>query len=94
MYDLIVAFANWAWGIPMLIWLVGGGIILTIASGGVQFRRLGWILKNTILSKQMRETKEEGKISSYQAVLAALSGTIGTGNIIGDRKSTRLNSSH
>ncbi len=83
MYDLIVAFANWAWGIPMLIWLVGGGIILTIASGGVQFRRLGWILKNTILSKQMRETKEEGKISSYQAVLAALSGTIGTGNIIG-----------
>ncbi|NLW43288.1 MAG: sodium:alanine symporter family protein, partial [Tissierellia bacterium] len=77
------AFANWAWGIPMLIWLVGGGIILTIASGGVQFRRLGWILKNTILSKQMRETKEEGKISSYQAVLAALSGTIGTGNIIG-----------
>ncbi|NLW42060.1 MAG: sodium:alanine symporter family protein, partial [Tissierellia bacterium] len=53
MYDLIVAFANWAWGIPMLIWLVGGGIILTIASGGVQFRRLGWILKNTILSKQM-----------------------------------------
>lgn len=83
MYDLIVAFANWAWGIPMLIWLVGGGVILTIATGGVQFRKLGWILKNTILNKEMREAGKDGEISSYQAVLAALSGTIGTGNIIG-----------
>ena len=30
-YNAIIAFADWAWGIPMLIWLVGGGIVLTIA---------------------------------------------------------------
>ena len=26
-YNAIIAFADWAWGIPMLIWLVGGGIV-------------------------------------------------------------------
>lgn len=85
-YDLMVSFANWVWGIPMLIWLVGGGIILTVATGGIQFRRLGWILKNTIIKsifdKESRQSKE-GQISSFSAVMAALSGTIGTGNIIG-----------
>lgn len=82
LYNLIVDFANWAWGLPMLIWLVGGGIILTIATGGIQFRRLGWILKNTIFNKETRKS-EDGGISSFSAVMAALSGTIGTGNIIG-----------
>ncbi|MDR7869712.1 MAG: amino acid carrier protein [Tissierellaceae bacterium] len=82
LYDLMVSFANWAWGLPMLIWLVGGGIILTVATGGLQFRRLGWILKNTIFKKEGRESNENG-ISSYSAVMAALSATVGTGNIIG-----------
>lgn len=81
LYDLMVDFANWAWGIPMLIWLVGGGLILTIATGGIQFRRLGWILKNTIFKKDGR--KSENGVSSYSAVMAALSATIGTGNIVG-----------
>ncbi len=62
----MVDFANWAWGgLPMLIWLVGGGIILTIATGGIQFRRLGWILKNTIFNKETRKS-EDGGISSFQ----------------------------
>lgn len=81
-YNLLVDFADWVWGLPMLIWLVGGGIILTIATGGIQFTRLIWILRNTIFSKEGREADEDG-ISSYSAVMAALSATIGTGNIIG-----------
>lgn len=81
-YDLIVSFANWAWGLPMLIWLVGGGIILTIATGAVQFKHFGWIMKNTVFKKESRDTKDGG-ISSFSAVMAALSATIGTGNIIG-----------
>lgn len=80
-YNLIVDFANWAWGLPMLIWLVGGGIILTIATGGVQFKHFGWIMKNTVFKKESRESKDG--ISSFSAVMAALSATIGTGNIIG-----------
>ncbi|MCI2058735.1 MAG: amino acid carrier protein [Oscillibacter sp.] len=81
-YKAISAFADWAWGTPMLIWLVGGGIVLTIAVGGIQFRRLGYVLKHTI-GENFRKKGENGKISGYQAVISALSATLGTGNIVG-----------
>lgn len=81
-YNAISAFADWAWGIPMLIWLVGGGLVLTFAIGGLQIRKLGYCLKNTI-GKSIHEKREDGKISGFQAVISALSGTIGTGNIVG-----------
>lgn len=81
-YNAIIAFADWAWGIPMLVWLVGGGIILTIAIGGIQFRKLGYCINNTLI-KGMKEKKQGEGISSLQCVISALSGTIGTGNIVG-----------
>lgn len=81
-YNAISAFADWAWGVPMLIWLVGGGIVLSIATGFVQIRRLGYCLKHTIVSS-LKEKKKSENISGLQAVLSALSGTIGTGNIVG-----------
>ena len=81
-YDLLVRFADWVWGAPMVIFLVGGGILLTIINNGVQFRRAGYIAKTAF--KMLREgPKEEGKVSGMQALMAALSATIGTGNIIG-----------
>ena len=81
-YEAITAFADWAWGIPMLIWLVGGGIVLTIAIGGVQFLKLGYCINNTLI-KGLKEKKTGEGISGLQCVLSALSGTIGTGNIVG-----------
>ena len=81
-YNAIIAFADWAWGIPMLIWLVGGGIVLTIAIGGLQFLKLPYCIKNTLI-KGLKEKKEGEGISGLQCVLSALSGTIGTGNIVG-----------
>ena len=36
------------WGPPMLILLVGCGILLTIRTAGVQFRKFGYAMKNTI----------------------------------------------
>ncbi len=80
--NAVSAFADWAWGIPMLIWLVGGGIILTIAIGGLQFRRLGFVIRQTLI-KSIKDKTKTGNITSFQSVLAALSGTIGTGNIVG-----------
>lgn len=80
--DMITAFADWAWGVPMIIWLVGGGIVLTIAIGGIQFTKLGFVLKHTVI-KSIREKKDGEGISGLQAVLSAMSGTIGSGNIVG-----------
>ena len=81
-YEAITAFADWAWGIPMLIWLVGGGIVLTIAIGGVQSLKLGYCINNTLI-KGLKEKKTGEGISGLQCVLSALSGTIGTGIIVG-----------
>ena len=80
--DGIMAFTNWLWGIPMLIWVVGGGIVMSVRLGFPQFIKLGFILKNTIGKSFGRKT-EEGKISGFKAVTGALASTLGAGNIIG-----------
>ena len=71
------------WGIPMLVLLLGAGLFLTLRTGGVQFRRFGYAMKNTI-GKVFRKTeKQEGAVSPFQAVTTALAATVGTGNIAG-----------
>ena len=80
--NIVTAYADWAWGVPMLVVLVGGGILLTIAIRGLQFGKLGYVLKNTI-GKNMGAKGEGSKISGYQAVISAMAATLGTGNIVG-----------
>ena len=57
----ITAFTNWVWGIPMLVFLVGGGVFLTVRLGFLQFRKLPFILKNTI-GKSFGKKGENGKV--------------------------------
>lgn len=80
--DAIMAFTDWLWGIPMLVWIVGGGFVMSALLGFPQFTRLGFILKNTIF-KGFGKKAEDGKFSSWQAVTGALASTLGAGNIIG-----------
>lgn len=85
-YDLISAFTDWVWGIPILLLLVGGGIILTVIIGGIQFRHLGLIWKTTIATlfdKELQAKKKAEGVSPFQALTAALGATVGTGNIVG-----------
>ena len=48
----IMEFINWldgmVWGPPIMILLVGTGLLLTIYLPGIQFRRLGWSIKITL----------------------------------------------
>jgi AGCS family alanine or glycine:cation symporter len=71
-----------AWGPPMLIFLVGTGFFLTIALRGLQFRKL-WYSLWLALVKRKEETDEPGDITHFQALMTALSATVGTGNIAG-----------
>lgn len=80
--EIILSIANFMWGYPMLILLVGGGIILTVGLGGIQFVKLPYILKNTIGKSFGKKTSTDG-ISSFQALTSALATTLGSGNIIG-----------
>ena len=71
-----------AWGPPMLIFLVGTGLYLTIVLRGIQFRKL-WHALWLALVKRKEDTDEPGDITHFQALMTALSATVGTGNIAG-----------
>jgi AGCS family alanine or glycine:cation symporter len=73
---------GWVWGAPMLILLVGTGLWLTFLLRGVQFTKL-WHALYLGLIKRKEESDEEGDISHFQALMTALSATVGTGNIAG-----------
>lgn len=76
--------SNIAWGPVMLVLIVGTGIYLSVRCGFLQFRRFGYMWKNTIggLGKRAKVT-DKGAISPFQAMTTALAATVGTGNIAG-----------
>ena len=74
------------WGPIMLVLLVGTGIYLTFRTRGLQARRFGFILRNTIgtlFSKDKKKSGSQHNLTPFQAVSTALDGTVGTGNIAG-----------
>ncbi|MBP3705114.1 MAG: sodium:alanine symporter family protein, partial [Clostridia bacterium] len=75
---------GFAWGPVMLLLLVGTGIYLTVLTRGIQVRRFGYILRNTIGTLFAKKDKDHGSnLSPFEAVTTALAGTVGTGNIAG-----------
>lgn len=73
------------WGPIMLTLLIGTGLFLSIKTNFLQFRKFGYMLKNTVLglfSKNQHE-KDSSGVSPFQAVATAMAGTIGTGSIAG-----------
>ncbi|MCT4633589.1 MAG: sodium:alanine symporter family protein [Firmicutes bacterium] len=69
------------WGPPLLILLVGTGLYLTIALGGIQVMKLPLALK--YLFSKDTSSDAEGDVSSFASLCTALAATIGTGNIVG-----------
>ena len=73
------AVDNFVWGVPLMVLIMSGGLLLTVRLGLLQVRKLPlalkWMVKN--------EEGGEGEISSFAALCTALSATIGTGNIVG-----------
>lgn len=70
---------GYVWGIPMLVLIMGTGLLLTVRSGCLQLRRLGKALKYMVCN----EEGGEGEVSSFAALSTALAATVGTGNIVG-----------
>ncbi|PWI31614.1 sodium/alanine symporter [Flavobacteriaceae bacterium LYZ1037] len=79
--QLISDFASYAWGLPLLILLIGGGLYLLILSKFLPFRYLGHALQ--VLRGKYDDPNDAGEISHFQALTTALSSTIGMGNIAG-----------
>ena len=69
------------WGPVMIVLLVGTGIYLTVRLRFVQGRYFRHGLR--VIRGELDDPEETGDISHFQALAAALSATIGTGNIAG-----------
>ncbi len=77
--DFLNAVDSFVWGVPLLVLLMGTGLILTFRLKGMQFVKLGRALKYMVRN----EEGATGEVSSFGALCTALSATIGTGNIVG-----------
>ncbi len=76
------ALNGYVWGGPMIVLLMGTGLLLTILTGLVQFRRLGTALSE-VLGKVFSRGEGQGTVTPFQAVATALASTVGVGNIAG-----------
>jgi len=79
-FSLVRDLANFLWGPPMLIFLLGSGIYFSLRLKGIQFARFFPAAK---LLKTSVKSTGEGNITPYQALMSALSGIVGNGNIAG-----------
>lgn len=74
-------FANLVWGTPLVTLLLGGGLFFLVASRAAPYRYMGHAL--AILLGRYDTPEAAGEISHRQALAAALSNTMGLGNIAG-----------
>ncbi|RMI14266.1 MAG: sodium:alanine symporter family protein, partial [Calditrichaeota bacterium] len=77
---------DFLWGIPlMVILLLGTGVVLTLVTGFIQIRRFRQASRLVLAGafKSDQTTEEEGDITPFQALMTALSATVGNGNIAG-----------
>ena len=77
--DVLSQINSFIWGPPLLILLVGTGILFTFKLGFLQITKLPTALKLIFKS----ENNGSGDISSFSALCTALAATVGTGNIVG-----------
>jgi len=77
----IAEIASIAWGLPLLIILIGGGLYLLIRIQFLPFRYLGHAM--SVLRGKYDNESDAGEITHFQALMTALSSTVGMGNIAG-----------
>ena len=85
-----MTFAEWieqiddiVWGPVMLVLLVGTGIFLTVRTGFLPWRNLGYALRSVVSKEARTKSRGTGDVSPFSALMTALAATIGTGNIVG-----------
>jgi AGCS family alanine or glycine:cation symporter len=78
---LIKSINGLVWGPPMLIMILGVGLFLSIGLKLMPVLRLGAGFR--LMWKGRTGEESEGEIPPFQALMTALSATVGTGNIAG-----------
>lgn len=77
------AVNGFVWGVPAMVCIIGVGILLSVRTKFIQFRKFPYAMKATLGKLFTKKEAGEGAITPFQAVCTALAATVGTGNIAG-----------
>ncbi len=75
----IQSFSDWLWGLPMLLLVLGTGLYLFVRLRAIQFS--GFASAVRLLTARKRD--EDGDISPFAALMTAVGGIVGNGNLAG-----------
>ena len=82
--DKVVSVVNdIVWSPALVVLLVGAGLYFSIRTRFVQVRRFGLMVRSLFAPKHKGDEGGTKGISSFEAFCVALSGRVGTGNIVG-----------
>lgn len=74
---------NFVWGVPAMVCIIVVGAYLSVRTGFIQVRKLGYTFKETLGKLFRKKEASDGAMTPFQAVCTALAATVGTGNIAG-----------
>ena len=84
MFEKIVSVINdVVWNPLLVVLLVGAGLYFSFRTRFVQVRRFGLMIRSLFAKAETDESGGKRGISSFEAFCIALSGRVGTGNIVG-----------
>ena len=84
MFERIVSVLNSiVWSPALVVLLVGAGLYFSLRTRFVQVRRFGLMIRSLFARSEKAEDGSKHGISSFEAFCVALSGRVGTGNIVG-----------
>ncbi|MCD6585593.1 MAG: sodium:alanine symporter family protein [Desulfobacteraceae bacterium] len=81
MDQMLSTISGFVWGPVTIMLLVGTGVLVALITKAVQIRKFSYAWK--LISGKFDNPDDDGEITHFQALSAALSATIGTGNIAG-----------
>jgi AGCS family alanine or glycine:cation symporter len=83
--QFVIKCEGFMWGPWLLLLLAATGILLSVRTKFVQFRRFGHAAKLVMLGAAHKDhsEKDKGDITPFQALTTALAATVGNGNIAG-----------
>ncbi|MDA0194288.1 MAG: alanine/glycine:cation symporter family protein [Bacteroidetes bacterium] len=79
--QLAIDAANFIWGTPLLILLMGGGLFFMVYSRFLPYKYFGHAIN--ILRGKYDDPNDPGEINHFEALSSALAATVGMGNISG-----------
>ncbi len=79
--NILGQISGYIWSMPLVIMLIGAGVFFTFRMFFMQTRKIGHSF--AIIAGRYDDPNDQGDVTHFQALCAALSATVGVGNIAG-----------